>query len=240
MPDLRFGESRATYEVVRCARKTLGVVVSPDGCVTVRAPFGAGNARIADFVDHLKPWIFKHLLRYQKDCPRRDFKSGEILPFLGERYRLKVTVNGVLEPEAALTGRRLEVKVGHHLSEEERRQAVKAALIGWYKGQAQEILPARVDALGDKVGHHPAKVKVKHQTRRWGSCTADRVIALNWQMVMAPPEVIDYVVVHELCHLKVHNHQREFWELVGRHEPEYKKLRKWLREKGRTLTFLSA
>ena len=241
MPDLRFGECRATYEVVRCNRKTLGVVVSADGAVVVRVPYSAGAARIAEFVDGLKPWIFKHLIRYQQACPQRKFVSGESLPYLGKKYRLMVTVDGAgRQPCVELAGSRLKVTVVHGLTDEARQEAVKAALTGWYKEQAREMLPARVGEIGGRMGALPAAVKVKHQARRWGSCTASGVISLNWQMVMAPPEVIDYVVVHELCHLKVHNHQREFWSYVGRHEPDYKKLRKWLRVNGRSVTFLSS
>lgn len=241
MPDLRFGESRATYEIVRCDRKTLGVVVRPDGAVTVRVPFNAGAQRITEFVDGLKPWIFKHLVRYQQTCPQRQFVTGESLPYLGKKYKLKVVADGAgVQPGVELAGSRLKVTVGRGLAEDAQREAVKDALIDWYKQQAQEMLPARVGEIGGRMGALPTKVKVKHQARRWGSCTASGVISLNWQMVMAPPEVIDYVVVHELCHLKVHNHQREFWSYVGRHEPDYKKLRKWLRVNGRSVTFLSS
>jgi predicted metal-dependent hydrolase len=239
MPDLRFGESHTTYEIVRCDRKTLGVVVSPDGTVVVRVPFNAASTRVTDFVDRLKPWIFKHLIRYQQACPDRKFVTGEGLPFLGKKYKLEVAVGGAAEPGVTLEGSRLQVTVSRQLSEEDRRNAVKRALIGWYKQQAQQVLPQQLCVVSARIGVSPEAVKVKHQARRWGSCTAKGVISLNWQLIMAPPEVIDYVVIHELCHLKVHNHQRGFWDLVARYQPDYKKLRKWLREKGRAVTFLS-
>ena len=238
MPDISFNGLNSTYEVIRCTRKTLGVVVSPNGTVTVRAPYGASNARIADFAERLKPWVFKHLARYRQVGSPRGFVTGESLPYLGKKFKLTVIENDT-ETTPVLKGNRLSVFVTHGLGEETRREAVKQALSSWYKTQARQVLTMRLDELAIRMEMRPTAVRVKHQTRRWGSCTERGVINLNWQLVMAPPEVVDYVIVHELCHLKVHGHQREFWDCVARYAPDYKKPRKWLFVNGHALSFLA-
>ena len=228
MPELNFNGSSVSYEVVRCARKTLGVVVSPDGTVMVRVPYHTNHARIFEFAERLKPWIFKHLARYEQARASNDFTSGEKLPYLGKKYRL-VVVPADNEAAPIITGGQLRVPVPRGLSETMRRELVKESLIKWYEVQAHQILTERLGKLALSLGLCPAAVKVKRQVRRWGSCTARGVINLNWRLVMAPPEVIDYVIIHELCHLMVQGHQGEFWEYVARHLPDYKKHKKWLR-----------
>ncbi|MCL2150233.1 MAG: M48 family metallopeptidase [Dehalococcoidia bacterium] len=237
MPDLNFDGLSVDYEIVRCARKTLGVVISPNGVVVARAPFNASRADIVDFVERSKPWIFKHLARYRQVYRPRDFTSGEDIPYLGKKYKLKVISDGAGTP-LALVGSRLEIHVAHDLEGAARRKAVKQIIVCWYTAQARQVLTTRLCKLACRLGICPTAVKVKHQVRRWGSCTASGVINLNWQLIMAPAEVIDYVIVHELCHLRVHGHQQEFWQCIGQYMPDYKKRRKWLRENGQALSFL--
>lgn len=238
MPEISFGGLRATYDIVRCARKTLGVVINPDGKVVVRAPYSTGQSRIDDFVEHFTPWAFKHLARCKQACPSRAFVTGESLPYLGKKYKLKV-VAGEAGALPVLTGGRILVYVAAGLGDELQRETVRQTLAWWYKEQARQIMTLRVEELAGRLGARPAAVKVKRQARRWGSCTARGVINLNWQLIMVPSEVLDYVIIHELCHLKVHGHQREFWEYVAQTAPDYKKLRKWLKVHGHTLNFLA-
>ena len=240
MPEMRIGGAPFSYEVVYSARRTLGVVVSQDGAVAVRAPHGTSDSRIAKFVERFKPWILRQLSRGRKACPARKYVTGESLSYLGKKYRLRVTVDGALKhPDVSLTATRLLVAVQSGLSEETRQRAVKNALAGWYKERAQQVLPERVSQLGRIMCLSPSGIKVKTQLRRWGSCTVKGAVALNWQIVMAPLKVIDYVVIHELCHLKVRHHQKEFWQLVASYSPEFKKLRKWLRLNSRSIAFMS-
>ena len=238
MSELSLDGMSVAYDVIHCARKTLGVAVSPSGKVVIRAPYNTTRAHIADFAERLKPWVFKQLARYRQTCPLCGLVTGENIPYLGKKYKLRVTADGAgLSP--ILGGGCLRVWVERDLNEEVQREAVRQSLSGWYEVQAQQILPARLDMLALRLGMHPAAVKVKRQVRRWGSCTARGVINLNWQLVMAPLDVIDYVLIHELCHLRVYSHQREFWGCVVQYMPDYKKQRKWLRVNSNALNFLS-
>jgi len=238
MPNLDLDGLHTTYEIVRSARRTIGVIVGSNGKVVIRVPHNASMARIIDSVERSKPWILKHVIRHRQACPTRSFVSGENLLYLGKGYRLMV-IEGGAETLPVLEGDDLKVWVVHGLDKTTRCEAVKRALVGWYEAQAQQILPERLDALALRVGRRPTAVKVKYQQRRWGTCSAKGVINLNWQLIMTPLEVIDYVIVHELCHLMIHNHQREFWNCVARYVPDYGEHREWLRVNSRALNFLS-
>jgi predicted metal-dependent hydrolase len=238
MPDLRYGQQKTSYKVVRSARRTLAVTVSPEGVVLVRAPYHTSEQRVAEFAEGLKPWIFRHLARYEQQGSGRRFVSGESLLYLGKKYMLRVVEGDTEDSGVVLTASRLRVTVNPDMTEEAKKEAVAAALKDWYRVQAETVLPERLRRISSLMGASPAGVKIKTQLRRWGSCSVKGVIALNWQLVMAPIEVIDYVIVHELCHLKIPNHQRRFWEYVAGYAPEYKKMRKWLRLNGHAITFL--
>jgi len=102
----------------------------------------------------------------------------------------------------------------------------------WYKERAGEVISRRVQEYAQKYNFMPRQVKINSARTRWGSCSSNGTLNFTWRLVMAPLEVIDYVVIHELSHLRVRDHSRKFWKVVEAVDPEYKKKRKWLRENG--------
>ena len=114
---------------------------------------------------------------------------------------------------------------------------VRAALEAWYRRQAQTAFRARLEQLIKPYGFVYGRVSVKGQKSRWGSCSRQGNLNFNWRLLLAPPAVLDYVVIHELCHLKEMNHSARFWQLVARTCPDYATHRRWLRLHGRELTF---
>lgn len=109
---------------------------------------------------------------------------------------------------------------------------LRGSLERWYMKQAHVIFPVRVMHYQQMTGGVVKAIHIKDQKTRWVSCSSLHNLNFNWRLLMAPPEVLDYVVVHELCHLTHMNHSREFWNMVERVMPEYKERRKWLREQG--------
>ena len=114
---------------------------------------------------------------------------------------------------------------------------MRKAMEKWYRKKADRIINDRVGIYIEKIGKKPQNVTVKEQKRRWGSCTAKGKLYFNWRIIMAPPGIIDYVVVHEMCHLAYLNHSKIFWQKVGSIFPDYKKRRKWLKDNGLKLDF---
>jgi len=124
------------------------------------------------------------------------------------------------------------VSISPGLEEEKERELIKEMLTKWYKDSFGDIVRERIEKYSPELNVAPAKIFIKNQKTRWGSCSTKGNINLNWLLVMTPLEIIDYVIVHELSHLKVMNHSQEFWTLVESILPDYKERRKWLKENG--------
>jgi predicted metal-dependent hydrolase len=226
------------YTLIRSRRRTLGIEINPERGVLVRSPFRMPEARIESFVDKMTPWVLRHLdkMRQMTEAsPPRRFTSGERFPYLGESCLLKVVVNSQEQTTIRMQGGAFIVTMNSQLDETGQSLAVKNSLTDWYRQQAGIILAERVALFSGKTGLQPEHIKLRRPRRRWGSCTTDKTIILNWLLVLAPLPVIDYVVAHELCHIKVHSHSPDFWRCLGRVLPDYKERRKWLRLNGRSL-----
>lgn len=116
---------------------------------------------------------------------------------------------------------------------------LKEGLERWYTQQAHVIFPIRVMYYERITGGRVNQIHIRDQKTRWGSCSSLRNLNFNWRLIMAPPEVLDYVVVHELCHLTHMNHSREFWEMVGSVMPDYRERKRWLRDNGQMLSHMT-
>ena len=133
------------------------------------------------------------------------------------------------KPEVLIREDTMTVYISKGLSEESRKQAIKEALVKWYRQRFADIVKERLDEYSVQLKAAPCKVVIKDQKTRWGSCSKKGNINLNWRLIMTPIEIIDYVVVHELCHLKIMNHSKDFWNLVESILPDYYERRKWLK-----------
>lgn len=155
----------------------------------------------------------------------------EELLYRGRGYKIRVHVDtNRRRPRVELAGDELLL---HTPRTEE--ACLQEAMEGWLIRQAHMIFPVRVMYFQQMTGGRVNRIHIKDQKTRWGSCSSKCNLNFNWRLVMAPPEVLDYVVVHELCHLTHMNHSRDFWGLVGQVMPEYKERRRWLRENGSLL-----
>jgi len=148
-----------------------------------------------------------------------------MFPFLGSSFNLKLV--GPQRPFLQFDG-------GFTLSHTAQMKG-KQIFTNWYKERAYEIISERVQAYAQRYGFAPRQVKITSAKTRWGSCSPNDGLNFTWRLVMAPLEVIDYVVIHELVHLRIRNHSSKFWKEVGLIDPDYKNKRKWLRENGEKL-----
>lgn len=153
------------------------------------------------------------------------YENGESFPYLGQDYILEIMQYPSYKKPGVMTeGERLVV-----LTAQTDGASVKKAVREWYAARAAVIIPKRVRLYQSLVGENIGRICIKDVKSRWGSCSSKGNLNFNWRLVMAPIEVLDYVVVHELCHLKEMNHSKAFWALVEEILPDYKKRRKWLR-----------
>ena len=160
-------------------------------------------------------------------------EHGQEFLFLGKKLQLEIaeySPRDFQSTELSFDGKGWRAAIPLTLSRQERERQLKERFFIWYRMQAKEILGGRIFHYARLMGVWPKEISIKTQKRLWGSCNfRKQKIHLNWQIVMSPPEVIDYVVVHELCHLTVPNHSQLFWHSVQKILPEYKSQRSWLR-----------
>ncbi len=216
-------------QIIRTKRKSIALIIKPDGRLVVRAPMRISDADIKHLVKQKERWI-REKQKQVKDKSTQSkpkvYMDGEEFLYLGKSYQLKIVAD--LNPALVLSRK-------FYLS---RRALPKAESVftEWYREQARAVISERVKLYAARHGFKYRKIRITSARTRWGSCSSMGNLNFTWRLVMAPPEVIDYVVVHELAHLRVNNHSKEFWKQVERIMPDYKQRLKWLKENGRKLT----
>jgi predicted metal-dependent hydrolase len=215
--------------LIHSKRKTVALIVQRDGSLTVRAPLRMSAKHIQEFVLSHAEWILEKQAQAQAAPPasRKQYVDGETFLFLGKETPLTI----ISHQRSALTfhGERV------HLANSRLANA-KQAFIKWYKAQAMTLISKRVVFYASRDHFSYGKVRISSARTRWGSCSSSGTLSFTWRLIMAPPEVIDYVVVHELAHTQIKDHSRNFWDRVAEIMPEYKRHLSWLKKNGRFLT----
>lgn len=224
------------YRLRRSARaRRLRITVRP-GDVEVVAPLGAPDAEVRAFVARHGDWVraktsaFRRVLEAHPGSPR--LVDGSRILCRGEPVRLRVREG---RPDTRLIDEAdLEISVpAAHGTEQE--ALVESALRLWLKREARRDAGAHAARHGPHHGLVPTALRIKEQKHLWGSCSAKGAINLNWRLIFAPPETFEYVVVHELCHLRERHHQPPFWRLVAKVLPDFESRRRWLKKHGHLL-----
>ena len=214
------------YKLIRSKRKSIALVIKPDGRLIIRAPKRVSKREINALIEKHADWIVKkqaEVLEAQKKLAPHQFVEGETFYFLGKTYQLRFT--GAKKNLVRIWGENLQVAKSVAWNAE-------AVIENWYKKEARQIFNERAGFYAKKYNFSYEKLKLSSAKRRWGSCSTHGNINLTWRLVMMPPEIIDYVVVHELSHLREHNHSKAFWAQVEAILPDYKERRKWLKKNG--------
>lgn len=215
-------------KIVKSRRKTIALVIDSDGELIVRAPFYASQSDIMRFVEEKQGWInqkSEEMKQKKQERPSLTLQAGETIPYLGRECMIfrgmtkKICFDGkaFLLPES---------------------KEAKEKLISWYKKRAAVILRERVETIAKGMNVTPEGIKITSAKTRWGSCSGTNHLNFSWRLIMCPPEVVDYVVVHELCHILHKNHSRSFWESVGLVDVAYQEHEQWLKENRRLMEVL--
>jgi len=227
---LAYGENRIPYQVTydENRRSRVAIHVNPDGTVAVDAPPGFSDESIKAAVQKRARWVVGHVSeareRYAHLRPR-EYVSGEQVLYLGRRYMLKVmSVDGKPGP-ARLRGNRLEVETATGSTDD-----IKGRLRAWYRVRGRDYLSRRIDALAKSLPwvNAPPSFRLLEMSRQWGSCSPSGEIIINPHLVKAPRNCIDYVLIHELAHLKHHDHGAEFWKLIDAHAGDWRSSKRYL------------
>ena len=235
---IRFGNTTIDYEVRRSERRRKTVQITVDGAgVQIAAPMATRDSELQAIVHRRASWILRHApgAEILKSAPKR-FVSGETLPYLGRNVRLVVESADIRLPKFRFDHWRFRVTVPQYLNDAERCDQLRRTVVEWYRARATERLPNVVEQWWPRLrrGNMPP-ILIRDQRHRWGSCASDGTLRFNWRVMMLPPALIEYVVVHELAHLTHRNHSTDFWGLVSMVMPDAQQRRQDLRKAGRVL-----
>jgi predicted metal-dependent hydrolase len=226
-----YGNSKIEFVVKYRNRATLAIQITAPGVVTVLSPEGLSPGEIKSRVEKKAGWIAKKLVYFKKlgklKENRRISEGGKLL-YLGKSYPVVINYNKELKWLTA----RLSEDVFVFDTPVRDPLILKKLAEKWYRRDAEKIILQRVEKYSHKFNISPLQIKVKEQKRRWGTCTSQRNIYFNWRIIMAPMNVIDYVIVHELSHLVYQDHSKQFWGCVEAAMPDYRERKKWLKENG--------
>jgi predicted metal-dependent hydrolase len=216
------------YTLQRSRRKTASVYVERDGRVSVLVPEKLTDAQVEQLIESKRRWIYRHVAEWRDlnaTRVQREFVNGEGFLYLGRTYRLKL----VAEQDVPLM-----LKDGYFCLRASRDsvRAGQEAFKEFYRQKGAQRIPQRVTHYQTRMGVRPKSVRVMELKHRWASCSPGGALNFHWKCMMAPPTVIDYVVVHELAHLRHANHTRAFWNLVDKLLPDYQDRKEWLRANG--------
>jgi predicted metal-dependent hydrolase len=207
------------------------IVVDADG-VEVVVPRRMALRHVPPFIEEKRPWIERTLRRLrdaQAEGPRALLEDGGSVPYLGRDLTLRVHVQPArVRPHVALRGELLHVYVGA-------RDQVRDALERWYRRRAREEVQWRLDAATARAGSAYTRLTIRSQRTRWASCSTSGAMSFNWRLLLAPEEILDYVVEHEVAHLDLMDHSERFWRLLGSRWPDYREHERWLRRHGPSL-----
>jgi hypothetical protein len=222
-------ESLPTAQIIRSKRKTVALIINPDGTLVVRAPLKLSNQRIEDLIRQKADWIRiqrAKILLQQASIQPKLFINDEKFWYLGELFPLKVVQNP--RKPLMITATHFELDIASH-------PRASKVFEAWYRQQARSIFSKRCDLIAQRMGLKYYRLRLSSARTRWGSCSRLGTISLVWRLVMAPGPVIDYVIIHELIHLRTHNHSKAFWAQVEEVMPDYRTHVRWLKEHGHAL-----
>lgn len=224
-----YGSQQLDFEVGFSDRKTIAISVYPDLHIEVKAPVEAKETEIKQRVKKKAPWILRQIDYFESFLPRtpeRKYISGETHKYLGKQYQLKVEL---ADNESVKMRPGFIVVKGWDTSPIRVRQL----LARWYYKHAQKKIDERYKVIlpsFKKYGLEPKEIRFKRMETRWGSCNVKQAIILNPELIKAPVRCIDYVITHELCHIKHHNHGTKFYQMLDIMMPDWQKWKQRLEE----------
>jgi predicted metal-dependent hydrolase len=207
-------------------RKTIKIKFVNPSLIEITAPLGYPLKSVEELLQAKTSWLLKQLDKLAaiaNNPVNKELTDGAKILYLGETKTLKITLGQT--NSVVLRANTIEAQLSTDA-------ALSKVLLDWYVKNAETTLAEKTKHWAPIIGVQPRRLTIRDQKTRWGSCSTSGNINFNWRIIMAPETIIDYLVVHELCHLKHPNHSLAFWQLVSQFIPDYKARRHWLRENG--------
>lgn len=217
------------FQLIRSKRrrKTISLHIKEDGRVVIYVPYHTPKGEIEGFIKEKESWVIKKISEKGRSIKETEkaFITGEKFLYLGESYPLEIG-------DTHYRGLPLRLSFGKFILDKDRLEEARDLFIHWYKREAKEKIEGRLHYFSNRLQLFPKGLKITSAKYRWGSCSRDSRLSFSWKIIMAPLNVIDYVLIHELVHIKEKNHSKRFWTYLETILPDYRKHRFWLKENG--------
>ena len=220
------------FQLIRSKRrrKTISLCIKEDGRIVISVPYHTPKGEIEGFIKEKKLWVIKKISEKERSIKETEkaFIPGEKFLYLGESYPLEIG-------DSNYRGLPLKLSFGKFILDKDRLEEARDLFIHWYKREAKEKIEGRLHYFSNRLQLFPKGLKITSAKYRWGSCSRDSRLSFSWRIIMAPLSVIDYILIHELVHIKEKNHSKRFWTYLETILPDYRKHRFWLKENGHRL-----
>lgn len=221
---IEYNNTKIYFKVIFKKKKNISIKVDNNGEVFVLSPYDVRDDYIKKLVTDNSKWIINTI---NKKKEMTLFEQNKII-YKGKVYNVHISIKEIEGIELADDFIVINSKIND-------RSYIYQMVSNWYKKNAMEFLPLRVKAISENLGITPSRVLIKNQKSIWGSCNTKREIRLNWRLILMKESVIDYIIIHELCHIIHMNHSKDFWSLVKSYDSNYEENKVWLKEKGTML-----
>ena len=220
------------FQLIRSKRrrKTISLHIKEDGRLVIYVPYHTPKGEIEGFIKEKESWVIKKISEKERSIKEREkaFIPGEKFLYSGELYPLEIG-------DTNDKGFPLKLSFGKFILDKDHLEEARDLFIHWYKREAKEKIEGRVHYFSNRLQLFPKGIKITSAKYRWGSCSRDGRLSFSWRLIMAPLSVIDYVLIHELVHIREKNHSKRFWTYLETILPDYRKHRFWLKENGHRL-----
>ena len=221
-----------SYQLVRSKkrRKTISLHIKEDGKIVVHAPYHMPKWEIEKFIEEKQSWMVRKISEKERSIRKaeKEFAPGEEFLYLGESYPLEIQDTHRGEHP-------LKLSFGRFVLDEHHVKEARGLFVQWYKKEAKARITERIGHYSHRLDLFPKGIKITSAKYRWGSCSRDNRLCFSWRIIMASLSIIDYVLIHELIHIKEKNHSRRFWNELESIIPDYREHRLWLKKNGHSL-----
>jgi predicted metal-dependent hydrolase len=234
---MKVGDLLIPFEMRISTRARRLTVTLDRGEVKVSVPRGVPREQVDNFLRDKQDWICRHWQwqRQQALQYRKVYETGQEFSYRGLSLTISVEKHVRKTIRVSLQRDKLVINLPGNILGERRPEFVREAVVFWYKNQARRLFREKLDYFAARMGVAYKDFRLKEQKTKWGSCSSLGNINLNWKVIMAPEFVIDYLIIHELAHLRYLNHSQDFWDTVAAHLKDFRQGKKWLKEHGREL-----
>jgi len=226
----RYGNGKVEYTLVKSKRRKTSEIIVDEKEIIIRIPFNKSLTDAEELVGSKIRWIKNKQKEYRErkpEVPELTFSNGSTLPYLGHNYKLEILESSNNNDKIKFNGKFI-VTLPKNDNNTNYNNRIKSLYEDWLAHRCEETFKRKVIEFSKILNVNPKKINIKNLKNRWGSLTKERQINLNLNLIKAPEDVIDYIIIHELCHFKVKGHSHKFWTYLHKYIPNYEDKVNWL------------